>query len=130
MSLFILSKRFEDFNLAKCTVSTSFKSVLLSVRTSTVATASRKLKKQRSLSSWKVLHFLLAKVNKLGRDFLHCCSHPEKQRDITLIPLVLKHVQRCQVSWMRCIDPSFCRLRLPVHFTRWLQGSKRHRKRR
>ena len=50
-------------------------------------------------SSEKVIHFLLSRVNKLDRDFFVLadfitCLPPEKPRDITFIPSVLKRVQR------------------------------------
>ena len=66
--------------LAKVTfrISTRLTSLLFAMRTSTVATASKKVTMYTSthnlwLSSlkWKVLYFLLSRVNKLDRDFLH-----------------------------------------------------------
>ena len=83
-SLFVLSKREDDFlnSHAKCIVRVSsiFKSLLFAVRTSAVAPASKELSNNDHfhpllfaiiIFNMKSSHFLLSKINKLDRAFLH-----------------------------------------------------------
>ena len=72
-------RRFNSLAKSTFRVSTRFTSLLFAVRTSTVAIASTEVTTFTSthnlpLSSLlsKVLYFLLSRVNKLDRDFLHC----------------------------------------------------------
>ena len=110
-----LPKMRQRFNShAKCTIrfSSRFLSLLLAGRTSTVATASKKKSKMVTSTHenmpfsslrWKVLHFLLSRIDKLNGNFLHWKIFAlffalEKPRDIAFFPSALKRVQSWRVS--------------------------------
>ena len=94
---------------AKCIlrVSSIFKSLLFVVRTSAVAPASKELSNNDHfhpllfaiiIFNMKSSHFLLSKINKLDRDFLH------GQIFSLVCPLsACKDWKRSQVSWIRSI---------------------------
>ena len=99
---------------AKCTyrVLARFPSLLFAMRTSTVATAYKKVTMITSthfltLSSlrWKGLLFLLPiyRIHKLNCDFFNWQFFTEKQRNIDLIPSVLERGQRWPISWKTSI---------------------------
>ena len=99
---------------AKCTyrVLARFASLLFAMRTSTVATAYKKVTMITSthfltLSSlrWKGLLFLLSiyRIHKLNCDFFNWQFFAEKQSDIDFIPSLLKRGQRWRISWITSI---------------------------
>ena len=97
---------------AKCAVwvSTKLTSLLLVVMTSTVATASKKVKMVTSTHNLpisyfilKVIHFLLSRINKLDRDFLYWKILSLVGPLRSHVTSVLEREQRWGASWVRSI---------------------------
>ena len=115
---FVHSLKTKRFNgHAKCTVwvSTKLTSLLLAVRTSTVAAESKKSKNDHFHPWFTIIVFNIKSClfsvvkNKQTRprflvlEKFVTCLPPEKPRDIAFIQSVLKCVQRSRASWIRSI---------------------------
>ena len=114
--VYSLKKKRRFNSRAKCTVWiwTKLRSLLLAVRTSAVATASKQVKWSSTFNlplsslTLKTCSFSVVKNKQTPPRFLVLekfisCLPPEKTRNVAFIPSVVKRVQRWRASWIRYI---------------------------